>query len=105
MNYGLNPTMNLFAVQNIRMVEAACRKCHVLHRCKLLGSHRRVSGGIDAHSLRPLVPNAALRQWCAAVATAFLNIDSVTPNKEVIVVKVPTVFSNAWSQGELLEGA
>ena len=53
------------------------------------------SGGIDAHSVRLLLRNAALRQWKVGtldVTIAFLNADVVTPNKEVIVVKVPAVF-------------
>ena len=53
------------------------------------------SGGIGAHSLRLILRNAALRQWKVGklgVTTAFLNADIVTPNKEVIVVKVPAVF-------------
>ena len=41
--------------------------------------------------------NAALRQWRVGVGTleittAFLNADTVTPNEEVIVVKLPAVF-------------
>ena len=55
------------------------------------------SGGIDAHSLLLLIRNAALRQWSAGTldvptALPFLNVDIVKTNKEVIVVKVPTVF-------------
>ena len=55
------------------------------------------SGGIDAHCLRLLLRNAALRQWRVGVGTleittAFLNADIVTPNEEVIVVKLPAVF-------------
>ena len=42
-----------------------------------------------------MLRNAALRQWRVGtldVTTAILNTDIVTPNKEVIVVKVPSVF-------------
>ena len=64
------------------------------------------SGGIDAHSLRLMLRNAALRQWKVGtldVTTAFLNADIVTPNKEVIVVKVPAVFRMLGSRRSIGE--
>ena len=42
-----------------------------------------------------MLRNAALRQWKVGtldVTAAFLHADIVTPNKEVLVVKVPSVL-------------
>eukprot|EP00439_Symbiodinium_sp_Y106_P033996 s211_g4.t1 len=53
------------------------------------------ASGISAEVIRVLIRYAALRQWEIAttdVRTAFLNAPLVTPNQEILIVRVPNIL-------------
>eukprot|EP00439_Symbiodinium_sp_Y106_P078396 s749_g17.t1 len=56
------------------------------------------ASGISAEVIRLLVRYAALKQWEIAttdVRTAFLNAPLVTPNQEILIVRVPAILRTA----------